>query len=802
AEEPESPKLATYQYLGVTSDNDCGEDQTVAPNQPPHADCQGEFQYWGIDKLRPSSDKTCPIYMEDLDVGGTLDLRDDASVAFVTAGTIVDKDYKPYVNNIVVFDAWGCTDVNNDAGEGLDWVSGTKTNIDTNYISMIENALQDYHDGMRCHIKNVKTETGLYYICAPDNKWILCNEDAEGFTIWGERNLNFLYECKFNKGQTPEYQWEKVDSDDDRDGYTKGDGDCQDDPTLDPEGLDCPEIKEKDYVGLSLEDLRAKVKSECSYPQDSRCAICINLGAPEVCGDGLNNDCQADEEEFLPDQLNTLSGWTDDDCNKNEEACTQGFGSLSVQEQQKQQEKSIGTCSESGDPCQQDASECPDPDAEKCVFPPVEEPKEGEGGTGAKNIFDTSFSWIQTKENSNEGYCCGFRGVEDLGVIKTQIISEGGGDFACLTQDENLVGMEGFWDKLVPGETRCGYDWCWVNSIGNAKFKILTVKKPGQTPFDIVSNNYIWNVCNGTVFDKLPEPQSSSEDVESFDILKQNSNRFYCYYEGNHWALAECAGKDDARENEAIKGRFAGEGLFTLPLRKGDTKEIKNELIGQNIPIHSSLYKNFYGGNHYLDFTGYQYLNFMVKFVVDEEGTQLAEDKITLPAGIRLEIKGPGDTTLYSNNVLGYVVNGPLFKKDTYMHIKVPISEFKAVKSITIKAGLSDLKQDFLAVRNVYLSSDQDNSLCSGQDATQESSWLTNMDTSGVDKQITGEELCTELYGENAWLGRYDDDVTDPSASCCGNNLKEYYSESSKKVVTETQEDPEGPIKAKEDQYA
>ncbi|MBU1644679.1 MAG: hypothetical protein KKA62_01325 [Nanoarchaeota archaeon] len=658
-------------------------------------------------------------------------------------------------------------------------------------------------------ISSMSYNSNFEYICSDDKYWHPCENElqADNSTTWAD---NELFMCTSNE-DTSKFYWESKGKDEDHDGYTTTDGDCADNPLTpglkDP--AECPSIKlsDSEWSGLSLEAVREKVKGICSYPQDSRCAVCINKGAPEVCGDDLNNDCQGDEEEFLPDQLNNKEGWTNDDCNKNEEACTQGFGSQSAADLIGGNEGQEGKCTvdleECTENCQtcQDDSDCSPDMTEDCVFP---KPKSlgDESLTGATNIYGAHFSWIQTKENSNEGYCCGFRGVEDLGVIQKQVTSKGGGEFACLTTDEELVGMEGFWDSLVPGESRCGDDWCWVNSIGNAKFKILTVKKPGQTPFDIVSNNGVWNVCNGMILDTLADPTATAEtDINELNKL---SNRFYCYDEGNHWAFAECAGEFDDRENKAIKGRFAGEGLFALPLKIGDEKVFDISRIGEEVDVHASYYKEFYGRNYFLDFSKEDYLNFMVKFV-DEEGNPLETDKIALPAGIELTIFGPKDanginTILYKNEVLGYVVNSPLFNKDTYMHIKVPLTgEYKAVDHILLK---SKNEKNLLEARNVYLSRDDENHLCSGDDATAESSWLTDMDTSGVDKQITGEELCTILYGDNAWLGRYDDEVTYPSASCCGNNLKEYYSESSKKVVTETQEDPEGPIKAKEDQYA
>ena len=124
----------------------------------------------------------------------------------------------------------------------------------------------------------------------------------------------------------------------------------------------------------------------------------------------------------------------------------------------------------------------------------------------------------------------------------------------------------------------------------------------------------------------------------------------------------------------------------------------------------------------------------------------------------------------FDQSVLGYIVGGQPFSnnKDEWMHIRVPISDFKAIKNIRIKANEGNM----IGIRNVYLSKKEEQTqFCSGVDSSDENIWLTDLDV--VDGQVTGKDLCTNLYGKYAWLG---DDVSDESKRCCGNDdTPEYY---------------------------
>lgn len=313
--------------------------------------------------------------------------------------------------------------------------------------------------------------------------------------------------------------------------------------------------------------------------------------------------------------------------------------------------------------------------------------------------------------------------------------------------------------------------------------------------FDVVSNADDWLRCDAQA-EKTFEAPALGEDPE-----KIKSNRFYCYLEGNRWAWAECTGDWEKRENPSVKGRYTGEGLYTLPLSvlqptaelpeepALDNNYLREDKIGNTIAIkYDNLYKKYYGRG-FLDFTGYDHLNFMVRFVKDEDGNPVELKDLALPLAINLMLIGPEvddkEVVYFEGNVLGYVINTPLSDLENYIHVQVPIKDYKAIRGFTISANGDNLIQ----VRNIYLTSDDptlSNQLCSGQDAFNYNSWLEDADAGNPDIGITGENLCTALYGEQAWLGE-DQEVSEfePAANCCGNAKNEYYAGLSKGYLPE-----------------
>jgi len=626
-------------------------------------------------------------------------------------------------------------------------------------------------------------------LCDDDHYWHECiatpDDDADdifggpGTIAWAN---NKLYECVINEDNFDQPAWKELDYDYDQDGWTPKQGDCADNPEA--EGLqhdNCP-VLDKETGEIN-----------CDYTQHSACAICINPGAPEVCGDGLNNDCRISGGDFgsLPEDLLGDSGDTTfDNCHKNEAACTQRLPSGPPPPPETG--AGAGECSDTQYETPQD---CEDEGEEWTESSPgTETDTEGEDEEESDqpvevqqlNIFGESFSWVDTND---EGYCCGFNGSSDLGKI---VDDTDGNNLICLHKDEDIVGREADIEGVFPDGVRCeeSDSWCWVNAIGGAQFQILTIKPYGKEAYDVVSNNQKWFACAAE--GGIEAPTFSEEGLEE---AAETANRFYCYREGNHWSFAECAAEDSDRKNAGIKGRYAGEGLYTLRLKEGNDIDAISEDYGTIIDVKASLYDNFYGNDFYLDFSDYDYLNFMIKFVLDEEGTPISEEdletKLNLPADATLTIFGPeqigadgkkSDLLYFEGSVLGYVVNNPLFSEEGWMQVQVPIDDsLKGIRQIVIKSAPST---NIIGVRNIYLSKEGEESmLCSGKDDRDDSSWLTDLDQGNEDQtDVIGKDLCTALYGPNAWLGN-DDQVDTPTANCCGNQPNEYYAGSSQGVI-------------------
>jgi len=586
----------------------------------------------------------------------------------------------------------------------------------------------DVKDAVKC--KEFKTNDEKTYICASDNFWHGCTleedaPDGQGTLVWlkdKETGFDIVYNCTTHDTFDDIPDWEEIDIDMDHDGYTLKQGDCADnlnDSRLQPSDM-CPDFEEG---------------QTCEYPKHSKCAICINPGAPEVCGDGINNDCGG--SEGYGEGVDELDGKTSDSCDNNRESC--------------------------------------------------------ELLDGQNNIFGQPFSWLQTGVDEI-GYCCGFHGVEeDLGLMLES--KEGDGQYLCLNQQKELVGRENdlpSWgaSELSGGEAAdeapanpggtC-VDWCWVSPIGDAKFEIFTVKKPGQPPYDVFSDSQRWHECNSNNSGELFMGNNPLVDT-------QIANHFYCYQEGKHWSWAECFGQgEDKHYNKNVKGRNAGESLYALYLDSAEEGQNEGEkiILGQIIKINSAkgafdkFYETFYEKAPYFDFYGYDELNFFLKFI-DDSGNVLTGDSsdLILPANVELTMYGPSSTggeftKYYEENILGYIVNGPYFTEDGWMHIKVPIpSNLKAVSNLELIPKPSKNK---LMVKNIYLTrSGESSPVCSGEDDIERSSWLSSFDDGDITTNINGEKMCKSYYGEDAWLGD-DQIVKEASRSCCGNDPFEYY---------------------------
>ncbi|MEK6809826.1 MAG: hypothetical protein AABY40_04070, partial [Nanoarchaeota archaeon] len=677
------------------------------------------------------------------------------------------------------------------------------------------------------------------YICTDTGYWARCDKDEhEGNKIVA---AGATYECTY----TPSGVWEWT-TDQDGDGYTTSE-DCDDDNSddyLSGRGIECPTLAEEDVpAGTTVEQIRQMARDECeANPGEfSRCAICINNGAAEVCGDNVNNDCGgpgADED------FDEALGNTPDSCHLNQASCEQGF---------------VGHCSESNAVCS-DSNPC-EGENEECIMPTDSEEATGvcnyfnpktcsvasDCGTKGEyecvnekcnyfaaescndvtdcgspnnfdcnratvkafNIYNEEFDWIETAEGgSKSGYCCGYGGARDAGAIKTDL---GGQSRVCLTDNKDFVSTEKSFipepigiDEVFENNGCKGKNWCWIDpTLTNNVFKIFTIKRPGEMPFDVVSNYDDWLKCDAQAEKKTFELLGAATGEE-----KELNNRFYCYLEGNRWAWAECTADWENRKNPSVKGRYTGEGLYTLPLSipeseipeepTTETETLRESIIDKSVVItYKDIYSKYYGKG-FLDFTGYNYLNFMVRFVQDpedcpdeEEGCPAKLEDLQLPLKIKLKLLGPKidnkPVVYFEGNVLGDVINtplsnlnNPLLNLESYMHVQVPIQDYKAIEEFEISSD----SENFIQVRNIYLTSNDPNlpnQLCSGQESATYNTWIKDADIGNPDIGITGEDLCKSLYGDQAWLGE-DGEVSEfeLDANCCGNVDNEYYAGLSK----------------------
>jgi hypothetical protein len=412
-----------------------------------------------------------------------------------------------------------------------------------------------------------------------------------------------------------------------------------------------------------------------------------------------------------------------------------------------------------------------------------------------------SCTWI---EGETENNCCGGKGLEDIGKTEKGDTNKGmlETEFICLPKkNTQLIGTE---LSEVPGGQMsvgedaggqtgfCNGDWCWVKSTASpelegGKFTVFTVRDPKQKPYDIVSNGEEWQVCSenyNEAYLDVPAP-GLNEDQEGIGVTQAKANRFQCYKEGDHYSWAECVEENDASNNNGVKVRFKGEGLFSFPLGEGIEPEIQS-YNGMLDILSESGYEDFYGDNHKLDFANYDQLNLMVKFCEgscsDAETYSLdrLHQKGLLPLELHLTIRGYGDKILFQKNILGQITNGLSLGKDSWAHIIVNLKEnISGVESLVFETKKDEVE---FRMRNLYLSKEDENevAICSGQDSSNRPAWLKDIDEGESD--IDGSDVCSTLYGTNAWLG--DDTEIDPNylmkANCCGDDPQEYYAKESK----------------------
>lgn len=221
--------------------------------------------------------------------------------------------------------------------------------------------------------KDVKSQDGNEYICSDDLFWKRCSSPQnEGKVTWVS---NMLYKCLLND-ELGIPTWEQQPGTDvDHDGITTTKNDCDDNPADDPPN--CPETP-----------------ADCAIDpiKNAQCAVCINPSAAEVCGDGINNDCNAD---------------TSDNCHQFAAGCE----GTSINEQLH------GASSETP----------PEPGTET---------EAGEVSATDRiphtNIYGQQFSWTETDDG---GYCCGYDGINGLG----NVVDSFKGKTICLNKNDKVT---------------------------------------------------------------------------------------------------------------------------------------------------------------------------------------------------------------------------------------------------------------------------------------------------------------------------------------------------------------------------
>jgi hypothetical protein len=384
------------------------------------------------------------------------------------------------------------------------------------------------------------------------------------------------------------------------------------------------------------------------------------------------------------------------------------------------------------------------------------------------------------------GYCCGNNLYDDLGSTAE---SSAGVSNICVNQNFVTPDIAEFSEPSSDG-------WAWLDAEGNEKFNIFTIRylsnEEEQTSFDIVSDSKEWQVCKDT-----------EAFLDGSNYGNTDANRFLCYQEGDHYSLVECSEADTGTTYNAdveanvfsVKHRAAATGAFALPLIKDEGNDNRYYTDLTDVDNYVNSYDEIYTVEGTLeqtiDFTGYDNLELFVKFTNDD---------ITLPEALQLTILGlpqvypetetgeemrlveSEEVTYFDQNVLGYAVNSPLIETNNVIHLRVPVGEWPDIEIIEIE---SNSPHNTIEVLGMYLTRDEDITsdevlICSGEDDTDDSSWLTDLDESSSSSSITGKRICQSRYGENAWLGdSYLEEVFGASAPCCGDDQNEFYSSKS-----------------------
>ncbi len=640
----------------------------------------------------------------------------------------------------------------------------------------------DPDDAALCFDHTMSVKQNEAYLCN-NKRWYRCDADVEGEVITlieeaedGEAEPtepSVRHFVCLSKGVHPNnfYDWYdaenlpfELDSD-------SGDPSAPGDNV--PDKFDCNQFDDTVHgdfpVGCEAE--------KAALPPALRENFYCVPAASEICGDGKNNDCLGyGKNEWLP------------------------MGSASPPPTPPTNEQywltQAGEFLDSSDICNENKFACQGLTVN--INAETGEPKTVSGGGCLQS--GRACSWVDDSDSSEKNNCCGDTGIKDLGEVST--VDEGGelspGEYICLSKLDGLVGrasteteesMErGFstaaWPTELGGEEslggRCQGEWCWVAAFQD-QFHIYTINKPDGEPYDVVSNSEKWFFCK----EGSPPADYSLSSPAAADFWDE-SNRFLCYNEGNHFSWAECVDYEDQPYNLGSKRRYAGEGSFNLPLAEetGDASapQPQADKIGVVIDIDSSFAEKYYGEDYLFDFSAFNQLNFLVQFCADATCSAPATaEQMVKPAGIQVEMKLPDiDVPLWEKEVLADVTNNPLFGSG-FMLMQVSLPEgLQGIEKVRLKS-LPEGTGNILRIKSVYLTiaeNSETQMLCSGKTSSIEDTpnWLLDGFDAGEERFITGERLCKEIYGDAAWLGRdVDLDLGAETANCCGNQKSEYY---------------------------
>lgn len=398
----------------------------------------------------------------------------------------------------------------------------------------------------------------------------------------------------------------------------------------------------------------------------------------------------------------------------------------------------------------------------KCTDPGINCEQDRDVCESAKDDGGNGFDHIETQ---NGGVCCGNNGNTDLGDIQSDT---NGNRYLCVNVDEAIGTNEEAGaprtvrDTLVKKDLCDHKSWCWLKDFDEA-FQIQTIKKQNN-PYDVVSNGKEWVECTEGAT-TLTKPIFSNPNLR--ESYEQRSNRFYCYQKNSGLEWAECGFYKSAGSDEGDPYTNVNNYEFA------NIDQAKRRLVGDSLfrlPYPEAFPEPF-------DFTGYDQLEFLVKI------TPKGDDSVKPPFNVQLTIYGPEDENripleYYRNIVLGEASNG-VFNKDNdgqwgvdkWVHVQVDIpSNLFGVHGIVIEGIPRELVN--VEVKNVYLSKKgRLTPLCSGEKSIETNSWLSDIDHYDLSTPaISGGDLCTAIYGSEAWLRNTDQ--TD--RMCCGDDKAEY----------------------------